>query len=444
MRRIRFLSSVFLAVLGLVLLQTNLQPLHAVAPATPTNVTVRASANMSYLNGTVTVDWDRVVGATQYSVKLTRAGSTTAIGVSVNGERNNQAIIAGLVGGVTYVVQVASVLDQEVSAWSANTLTITPVTLPKQPAKPTSVPDVGSATVSWTPLTASENGGSDVTSYRITEINSGASISAAADASSISFTNLTEGAKAIFSVTAITAASSTGTTSAASDEVTILTAGSVSSSGSAPTDVVVAPQPTPTATSSGSAPAPAPIVIMGGGGGFAPTPIISASPSPTPTPTLSAPPIPTASPTPTVVATPSPLTSGKGPLAPSPLPSPSASSNPFDQTRIVVKTNSFAVAQPGAKVVGVVKQTTVSAPVSTVTIKSNTNYQPILPTVKKGTPVTVVVKDASGRSYTIAQTTAGSTGSLKLPAIKLSQTGSYTLTIKVGNTTKKVTIKTTK
>lgn len=440
MRRFRYAGLVLLATLQLIFSQLIAQPVHAVAPATPTNVAVRASANMAYLNGTVTVEWDRVVGATQYSVKLTRAGSTTVIGTSVNGERNTQAVISGLIGGVTYVVQVASILDQEVSAWSANTLTVTPVTLPKQPAKPTAVPDVGSATVSWTALSASENGGSDITSYRINEINSGSSLSAAADATSINFTNLTEGSKAIFTVTAITAASSTGTTSVASDEVTVLTAGSVSSNGSAPSDVVVIPQPTPSPTTNGSAPTP--VVIMGGGGGFAPAPVISASPSPTPTPTISAPPTPV--PSASASPTPSPSISGKGPNLPQPIPSPSATNNPFDQTRIVVKTDTFAVAQPGAKIVGAVKQTTVSAPVSMVTIKSNSNYQAILPTVKKGTPISVVVKDASGRSYTISDGAAQSTGNIKLPAIKLAKVGTYTLTIKVGTVTKKVVVTSSK
>ena len=440
MNRMRIRGTVLVLIFQIMLVLLNRIPSHAVALSTPTNVVVHAAANSIYLNASVTIEWDRVVGASQYAVKLTKAGTTTVIGTSVNGERNTQAVISGLVGGVTYVVQVASVVDQDVSIWSPSTLTITPLTLPKQPAKPTVVAEVGAAALSWIPLTADEDGGSDVTSYRITEINSGTSISAAADASSIDFINLTEGAKAIFTVTAVTGVSTSGTTSAASDEVSILTADSVSSNQSAPTDVVVIPQPAPAPSSSN--PAPAPIVIMGGGGGSAPAPIISASPSPTPTPTVSAPPLPT--PTPTLIPTPIATSGVKPTLSPSPIASSLPSQNPFDQVRIVAKTDSFAVSQVGAKVSGVVKQSTVGAPAISIAVKANTSYQPILPAVKKGTPITVTIKDASGKSYTIAQSTTESTGNVKLPSIKLSKSGTYTLTIKVGSQTKKVTIKSTK
>ena len=56
----------------------------------------------------------------------------------------------------------------------------------------------------------------------------------------------------------------------------------------------------------------------------------------------------------------------------------------------------------------------------------------------------MVIKDAKGKSYTVAALTVAKAGSLKLPAVKFSQKGSYTITIKVGTKTKVVKINSTK
>ena len=64
--------------------------------------------------------------------------------------------------------------------------------------------------------------------------------------------------------------------------------------------------------------------------------------------------------------------------------------------------------------------------------------------MKKGDKVTMVIKDAKGNSYTVAAVTASKAGSLKLPAVKFTQKGSYTITIKVGSKTKVVKITSTK
>jgi hypothetical protein len=85
-----------------------------------------------------------------------------------------------------------------------------------------------------------------------------------------------------------------------------------------------------------------------------------------------------------------------------------------------------------------------SAATTSVSLKSTSNFQPTLPAVKKGDKVTMVIKDAKGKSYTVASLTVSKTGSLKLPAVKFTQSGSYSITIKVGTKTKIVKVTSTK
>ncbi len=179
MKKNKFLLN--LTILSLVF-SVQISGLHVAQSAvisTPANVVVRAGTNTNYLNGTLTVTWDAVTAATAYAVLATRAGSTSIATVSVSGEKNNQAVITGLVGGATYVVQVRAIQDQDVSPWSSNSLVSTPTTLPKAVNKPTVEVGVGSATVNWVQLVGTEDGGSSVTSYVITESNSGKSLSVA-------------------------------------------------------------------------------------------------------------------------------------------------------------------------------------------------------------------------------------------------------------------------
>jgi hypothetical protein len=175
----------------------------------------------------------------------------------------------------------------------------------------------------------------------------------------------------------------------------------------------------------------------GGGSGPAPTPIVSPSPSPTPTVSASA----TPTPTPTVSASAKPTpsaTASPTPSAPSSSPTPSPS-----KAGVTTKTDSFAVA-PSSQVTGPIKASTLSAATTSVSLKSTSNFQPTLPVVKKGDKVTMVIKDAKGKNYTVAALTVSKSGSLKLPAVKFTKSGTYTVTIKVGSKTKIVKITSTK
>ena len=162
----RKFSRILLAVTFIFSSQVNgVNYAYSVAISVPGNIVVRESQNSEYLNGTLTVSWDAISGATAYAVMATRSGTTTYSSVSVSGEKNTQAVLSGLTGGVTYIVQVRAIIDVEASAWSANTLTAIPKTVPKAVGKPSVVAGVGSATVTWVALLGNEDGGAAITSY---------------------------------------------------------------------------------------------------------------------------------------------------------------------------------------------------------------------------------------------------------------------------------------
>ena len=104
------------------------------------------------------------------------------------------------------------------SSWSA-AVTATPVTAPATPPKPTHVISRLTATVNWSaPLS---DGGSAITGYLITEVNSGVTQTALSSARTVQFENLTAGEKVKFNVSAINSVLASGTVSANSDETTL-------------------------------------------------------------------------------------------------------------------------------------------------------------------------------------------------------------------------------
>jgi hypothetical protein len=418
---------------------SGIQYVYSATIAVPTNITVRASTNSAYLNGSVTVSWDYVSGATAYAVMATRAGSTVFSTVSVSGERNSQAVVSGLVGGATYAIQVRTIQDQEASAWSSNSLTSTPTTLPKAVDKPIATAEVGKATITWIPLTGNEDGGSPITSYLISESNSGKSVSAAGTASTIDFNDLDQGSAAIFRVTAISAVSTTGSSSVASDEVTILSADSVeaqpsasptpSSQPTSPIEVTSAPTSAPSGGGGGG------VVLFGGGGGAPPPPLVIPSPPSTASPS------PTPSPTPSTV-----IPAENTPL----LPSPSASPRP--QVSIAPTKSPSPSASPSAQSARSYLATTTSkknltavtvAKSSALTISSSKNLSVALPSLKKGSKVIVKVRTPSGAILPVTTTTVSKTGSIKLPTLDFKKIGSYQMVISINGkiSTLKITVK---
>jgi hypothetical protein len=144
-------------------------------------------------------------------------------------------------------------------------------------------------------------------------------------------------------------------------------------------------------------------------------PVVVETPTPTPTPSATATPKPSASPSPTASASPSP--------------SPSA------------KPTGFVI---GGKVTGTVKASTLTAATTKVTLKLSANFQAVVPTAKKGDKITMTIKDPKGKSFTAPVVKVAKAGSVKLPSVKFSVAGKYTITIKVGTKTKIVTLTATK
>jgi len=411
--------------------------------STPTNVVVRAGTNTNYLNGSLTVTWDAVTAATAYAVLATRAGSTSIATVTVSGEKNNQAVITGLVGGATYVVQVRAIQDQDVSPWSSNSLVSTPTTLPKAVNKPTVEVGVGSATVNWVALVGTEDGGSSVTSYVITESNSGKSLSVAGNISTVEFTDLTQDATAIFQVKAVTAVSTAGSTSVATDEVTILSSENVSPEASAspsasaqptsPIEITSAPTSGGGSSGGGSSGGGG----GGGGGGAAPPAVI-------PSPPNTESPAPTASPSPSTF-----IPADKTPLQPSRSPSPRPSSSPSRGVSPSPKASVSAQAQNTKSFIttttSTANLTSYSAPAknASITVKSTKNLSVSLPILKKGTKIISKVRTPNGAVFTLATITVKKTGSVKLPTIDFKKPGTYQLVTFINgkSSTLKITVK---
>jgi len=486
---------------------------------------------------------------------------------TVDGEQNTKITFDKLDGGTTYIVQVNAVNAlRELSAWSSDALTAVPKTAPQAPSKPTVVTGVRKATVSWIAVPTANNGGFEITSYAVKEINSSKTVSAAGTATSIEVTGLSNGADVEFTVAAINAANTTGSVSEKSTKYTLgdlpstmtapviaatttstearvswqapasdggsplisfsiklikngvdlltqvidkisdtaytftallagtyeakiqatnavgdsvlspisgqLTLGASASASATPT---AAPSATTSATPSASAPPPSPSPTPtptptptassggggggggggffggGGGGGFLP-PAVAAlgtpSPSPSVTPTLSPATLPSISQLPVVTASPTPLASVVATLSPKPSPLSTASLSPTPRPGVttnakgeVTKTTTFAIP---TKISGPVKSLTLTGSKATISTSLKIAVQPAIPSVKKGTAIKVVIKGADGKSYTVASTTAKSTGTYKAPAIKFAKPGTYQVTVMIGNVKKVITYKITK
>jgi hypothetical protein len=100
-------------------------------------------------------------------------------------------------------------------------LTAVPKTAPQAPSKPTVVTGIRKATVSWIAVPTANNGGFEISSYLVKEINSSKSVSAAGTATSIEVTGLSNGADVEFTVAAVNDASTTGSVSEKSTKYTL-------------------------------------------------------------------------------------------------------------------------------------------------------------------------------------------------------------------------------
>ena len=206
-----------------ILVLSTTSPVYAAAPSAPANIVIKAGTTQAYGSGTLEISWGAVSGAVAYGVRIKKqVNGTTAASETVDGEQNTKITFDKLEGGTTYIVQVNAVNAlRELSTWSSDTLTAVPKTAPQAPSKPTVVTGVRKATVSWIAIPTSNNGGFEISSYLVKEINSSKTVSAAGTATSIEVTGLSNGADVEFTVAAVNAANTTGSVSENSTKYTL-------------------------------------------------------------------------------------------------------------------------------------------------------------------------------------------------------------------------------
>jgi hypothetical protein len=184
----------------------------------PGNVSASGNRGGTYLTGTVTVRWAPVSGATHYAVQTLLSGTPIGDPTSIVGQASNQVVVSGLQGGTEYTFRVRANSDGVLSSWSS-AVAATPITEPAPAPKPTHTNNKLSVTVRWTE--PSSDGGSAITSYVVTEANSGTSKSVTPTTFSAQFDDLTAGADVTFNVRSINNINTTGSTSQNSTESTL-------------------------------------------------------------------------------------------------------------------------------------------------------------------------------------------------------------------------------
>jgi hypothetical protein len=184
----------------------------------PGNVSASGNRGGTYLTGTVTVRWAPVSGATHYAVQTLLSGTPIGDPTSIVGQASNQVVVSGLQGGTEYTFRVRANSDGVLSSWSS-AVAATPITEPAPAPKPTHTNNKLSVTVRWTE--PSSDGGSAITSYVVTEANSGTSKSVTPTTFSAQFDDLTAGADVKFNVRSINNINTTGSTSQNSTESTL-------------------------------------------------------------------------------------------------------------------------------------------------------------------------------------------------------------------------------
>ena len=190
-------------------------------PTTPTGVTAIASLTSDFEQANIRVTWDSNPQVDGYTVYIRRNGTTSDFEYkTLSQSTTTEWTFSNLSGGVSYSVQVISIKLSVPSLRSA-AVNATPITKPKAPESPTVIPGIRKATVSWNSVAAANNGGSPITSYLVTEVNSNKQIVALPSENNKEVTGLSPGAAVEFTVAAVNAASSSGSVSARSTVINL-------------------------------------------------------------------------------------------------------------------------------------------------------------------------------------------------------------------------------
>ena len=185
----------------------------------PTGLTASGNRGGDYVDGTVTLTWTPVASADNgYAIQTILNGVQVGTLTGALGQSTSRAVVSGLLGGTTYSFKIRAISSSAVSSWSS-AVTAMPTTSPSTPVKPTHATSLLDATVRWS--APPSDGGAGITSYVVTEVNSGRTQSVSATTFSAQFNDFASGSKVKFNVRAINGVTTEGTVSANSDETTL-------------------------------------------------------------------------------------------------------------------------------------------------------------------------------------------------------------------------------
>jgi hypothetical protein len=190
----------------------------AYALDTPSGLVASGNRSGSYSQGSVTLTWAPVIGATGYAIQTLLNGSVVGDSTGVLGQSSNNLVVSGLQGGTTYSFKIRAVSDSALSPWSTS-VSASAITSPSTPAKPTYNVSLLDITVRWT--APASDGGTGINSYLVTEVNSGRTQSVSSSNFSAQFNGFAGGSKVKFNVSAINGVTAEGSISANSDETTL-------------------------------------------------------------------------------------------------------------------------------------------------------------------------------------------------------------------------------
>ena len=208
------------SLLTLAFLFTLLAPIQsASALDVPSGLSATGNRNGGYSEGSVTISWTPVIGADNgYAIQTLLNGAQVGDLTGASGQGTTSAVVGGLQGGTTYSFKIRAVSTSAVSSWSS-AVTASPITDPSTPSKPTHTNTLLDVTVRW--AAPASDGGAGVTSYVVTEANSGRTQTVSSTTFTAQFNSLASGSKVKFNVRAINGVTTEGTASANSDETTL-------------------------------------------------------------------------------------------------------------------------------------------------------------------------------------------------------------------------------
>jgi hypothetical protein len=417
--------------------------------------------------GRATVTWTALLTTERGGYDVTayivsKVGTTTKVEVAGT---STEAIVTGLSNGSENEFTVTAVTAAGAAgSTSDKSDKITLDDVPSTPAAPTLeiTANSGEVKANWNPPTS--NNGSDLVSYTVNLLKDGVQfasklIEKLSDTFE-TFTGLLSGKY----TSRVLASNGVGNSalSALSNEITLGATASAAPSASPSSSATSTPSPTASASPSASAsasasPSPTASEIVappappsggggggGGGGGFggggfggggalpaAVVPLVSPSPLPSPKPSEAPTEIPSAAPSiaPSIAPTAKPTPTVKPTTKPAAIPSPTALPK-------IAPNTFFAPVQ----VTAATQKVSAAAKTITATIKPNKPISIAVPSVKKGTAVSIKMRTPDGKLITVTNTKTTRSGTYTMPALSFKKPGKYSIVAKIGNTLKTITI----